>query len=174
MSKRLKASIIFLVAIIIGFFSYQYFITSDNSGKSSKTTSFLPEFSFLTLDNQEFKNGDISKGHYVIFIYFSPDCDHCHYQAQDIKDNIGSLQDVQILFTSNDANENIKLFVSEVELENELNVHFLCDPKKTYYDLFEPGIIPNIFVYDKNHKLLEHFEGQTEVKEILSILGSKD
>jgi len=170
MSKRLKASIIFLVAIIIGFFSYQYFITSDNSGKSSKTTSFLPEFSFLTLDNQEYRNKNIAKEHYLIFIYFNTECDHCHYQAEDIKDNIESLQDVQILFTSNDAIENIKVFASEVELGNEPNVHFLCDPTKSYYDLFEPGIIPNIFVYDKGHKLLEHFEGQTEMKEILSIL----
>ncbi|MBL4654607.1 MAG: redoxin domain-containing protein [Bacteroidia bacterium] len=172
MSNRIKASIFFLVAIIIGFFSFQYFITSNDSGKSSNTNNLLPKFSFYTLDNQEFRNKDIAKKHYVLFIYFNTQCDHCYYQAEDIKDNIESLHDVQILFTSNDVIENIKIFASEVELENEPNVQFLSDPTKSYYDLFEPGIIPNIFVYDKSHKLLEHFEGQTEVKNILSILDA--
>jgi thioredoxin-related protein len=99
-------------------------------------------------------------------MYFNSECDHCQKQASWIANDIEAFKNFEITFISYEEMEAIKSFRDKHNF-NQDNITFVQDSRLTFSDKFGVETFPSILFYTKDGKLINKFEGQTKVKEIL-------
>ncbi len=61
----------------------------------------IPEFSLLKTDGNWLVKQQLTEGKPVVFVYFSPDCQHCKTEAKDLaaaKDSVASFQFIWVSY----------------------------------------------------------------------------
>jgi thiol-disulfide isomerase/thioredoxin len=106
----------------------------------------------------------------IILIYFNSECEHCQYEATEIKKSISLFSKTSILMISSEPIEAIKVFSGQYELSNEPAVTFAKINRDDVYKTFGSVSIPHIFIYGKDHKLVKEFKGETKIEAILKYL----
>lgn len=128
----------------------------------------LPEFFLKKLrkENLTFQNTA------SVFIAFSPDCEHCQYEAKSINERQKDLQNINIvLFTS--LNDSLtKSFSHTYGLDTIKNIHVVSDEKNELHQHFGVKTIPTVFICDAAGKLLKQYNGETKIDAILKTLAS--
>lgn len=164
MSKK-KGLFLVLTLMIIGLLSY--FIARitykyKQRELSMVTVSHIPNFS---------KKSNLIKANTPsVFIAFSPDCEHCQYEAKSINDKQKELQNTNVvLFTSaNDSLTNV--FSHTYGLDTIKNVQVLSDKNDEMHKLFDVKTIPSIFIYNKEGQLVKQYKGETKIDAILKAI----
>jgi peroxiredoxin len=106
----------------------------------------------------------------TVLILFQPDCDHCQHEARAIEENITAFRDHRVYFISSSSMEEIKTFSNDYKLAGIPNVIFGQTSTNSVIDNFGPIQAPSIYIYSHSGKLTKHFNGQTEIGEILKYL----
>lgn len=174
MRKTIRYILILTIAAGLSFMIYKIINKIDEKKQKETQRQVLPDFEFFTLDSVPYRKSDILSGHSILIIYFNPDCDQCDYEAKEIKANINKFYNTQILMISNSISDNIRIFADKFNLTEEPSVRFLMDTKGLYYQIFDARNTPNIFIYNKDHQLLKHYEGQTKIEAILKHLSNEN
>ena len=164
MSKK-KGLFLVLTLMIIGLLCY--FITriaykSKQKELSVVTLSQIPNFSH--------KDNLIKYNTPSVFIAFSPDCEHCQYEAKSINEWQKELQNTNIvLFTS--ANDSLtKAFSYTYGLDTIKNIQVISDKNDEMHKLFAVKTIPSIFIYNKDGQLVKQYKGETKIDAILKAI----
>ena len=173
-----KKTILIIVAIgIVGLLSYLcYNILTKTKEKNAiaEQLQTIPEFEFFTLEQQPFTKADLQPNLNTIFIYFNSDCDFCHYEAQNISDNLDSFKNVQFVFVSTESIEVIQNFSKQYNFYNQQNITFLYDNNSLFSSQFDATSTPYVLIYDKNQQLIKKHKGQLNVKGILRALQQNE
>jgi len=173
-----KKTILIIVAIgIVGLLSYLcYNILTKTKEKNAiaEQLQTIPEFEFFTLEQQPFTKADLKPKLNTIFIYFNSDCDFCHYEAQNISDNLDSFKNEQFVFVSTESIEVIQDFSKQYNFYNQQNITFLYDNISLFSSQFDATSIPYVLIYDKNQQLIKKHKGQLNVKGILRALQQNE
>lgn len=101
--------------------------------------------------------------HYKIVIYFSPTCEHCQYEAQEIRKHIETFGDTQILMISSDDSLSIKKFAADYQLDSLSNVQFLHLPNEQIFETFGSASVPRILIYNQKGNLVKDFKGEVKI-----------
>lgn len=121
--------------------------------------STIPPFRYVTHQRKFITNQDIPVNKPVIMFLFNPTCDHCHKAAQILKENkamFGQSTVVLVTFVSNFAE--LEGFVQSQGLAMEPNFFICAAEEKAITSYFMPNyILPQILVYNKQHKLKKVF-----------------
>lgn len=107
----------------------------------------------------------------MIIILFSPTCEHCQYEAQEIKNHIQDFGDTKIIMVSSDDSISVKKFAVDYQLDNIPNVQFLYLPKEKIFEAFGSTSIPRILIYNREGNLVKDFKGETKIENILKHIG---
>lgn len=173
-----KKTILIIAAItVLGLLSYLgYNIISKTKEKNqiAMHLEIVPEFEFLTLEQQPFNNTNLKPKLNTIFIYFNSECDFCQHEAQSINDNLESFKNVQFLFVSREPIETIQQFSEKYKLNNQQNITFLYDNLDKFSNQFDANSIPYVLIYDQNQNLIKKHKGQLNAKGILRALQEND
>ena len=106
----------------------------------------------------------------TLLIYFNTECEHCQYEADEIKRSIKYFKEKKIVFISS---ENIKS-IDEFSLTRGFNIYpfiyFVKIAPEDVYNTFGSIHAPHIFIYGKDRKLIKEFEGETKIEAILQYL----
>lgn len=115
-------------------------------------------FSILTHKEQLFMSDQIPKQKPFVLMLFNPQCDHCGVAAKGIKEQMADLQDCTfVLMTGNNLLEYIPKFVSQYGIDNIPNMHIGIDNSGADKQLFEYKGIPQVMIYNQEHKLQKTF-----------------
>ncbi|AUS06531.1 peroxiredoxin family protein [Pseudotamlana carrageenivorans] len=174
---RKKTILIVVTITILGLLSYLgYNIISKTKEKNqiAKQLEIVPEFEFLTLEQQPFNNANLKPKLNAIFIYFNSECDSCQHEAQSINDNLENFKNVKFLFVSREPIETIQQFSEKYKLNNQQNITFLYDNLDMFSSRFDANSIPYLLIYNKNQKLIKKHKGQFNAKGILRVLQQND
>ncbi|MFM9840540.1 MAG: peroxiredoxin family protein [Cyclobacteriaceae bacterium] len=106
----------------------------------------------------------------VIIILFNTSCEHCQYEATEIKKSISSFQKASILMVSSEPIKIIKAFSVQYGLDNEPSVTFAKINRDDVFETFGSVSIPHIFIYGKDHRLIKEFKGETKIEAILKYI----
>lgn len=121
--------------------------------------STIPPFRYVTHQRKFITNQDIPVNKPVIMVLFNPTCDHCQKAAQILKDNkalFGQSTVVLVTFVSNFGE--LEGFVQSQGLAMEPNFFICAAEEKAITSYFMPNyILPQILVYNKQHKLKKVF-----------------
>lgn len=128
-----------------------------------------------TLDSLPIVRMDSSKYEFpnpatAVVILFNTTCEHCQYEASEIKKSINSFSQSSILMISSEGIKTIKAFAEQYDLHTEPSVTFAKINPEDHYKTFGSVSIPHIFIYGKDHKLIKEFKGETKIEAILKYL----
>lgn len=106
----------------------------------------------------------------VILVFFSPDCDHCQREAEDIRRHIDAFKDYSLYFISPSPAEEIKTFAITYGLSGYPNVVFARADVAAVVNEMGKVSTPTLCIYSKEKQLVKRFDGETDMDEIVKFL----
>jgi len=165
----MKYSFIYLIVVI-------YFYSCGNSQLEIKLAKIqkLPSFTLLSPDSNSYiDTRNIPEGSPLVFIYFSPDCEHCQRLTQSILDNNTKFKNSKIYLVSNESCEEINKFCAYFKLSKKDNVFVGKDSQYSFYNKYLPTGTPYIVVYNSRKDLKRIYEGDIDVNYLITALKEK-
>jgi peroxiredoxin len=131
----------------------------------------LPQFSFQQILGGNFESPHINNKNSCLIIYFHPECDYCHYEAEQIGLNIDRFYNFQIIMISTASCESVKDFANNYHLLEFDNISVLIDTLDVFHNTFGPNPFPTSFIYNKERKLVKQFKGEVSTEALLKYLN---
>jgi peroxiredoxin len=106
----------------------------------------------------------------TVVVLFQPDCDHCQHEAEEIKANLDRFKNQTMYFVSSSPVDQIVKFSKDYKLNDQRNIYFGATTVQKILDTFGPIAAPSIYIYSESGQLVQKFNGQTPVAEIVQYL----
>ncbi len=148
-------------------------VTTCSSSKKESVTELpvaneLPALQ-LTLLNGEKLLVDSLPGSTVLF-FFSPDCDHCQREAEDIREHLKAFNDYNIYFIAAHDSGQIEAFSKKYRLSGIPNIVFAHAEVPDVVKVMGSIGTPTLYIYSERKQLVKKFENETDVEEIIKFL----
>jgi thioredoxin-related protein len=131
----------------------------------------LPSFCAVSIiNNREFCTG-LLPNNPIVIMFIHPECDFCQEEIKQLRVNQNNLKDIFILLITSSPKEQARDFYINQELSQFTNLQFLSDEDMKISDCFDVNIIPSIFLYNENQKLIHKFKGEIKVETLIRYLS---
>lgn len=153
--------------LLLTCFTYVVAAQQDTSLPAFKRYPVIPGLQLLTLDSTKFTKESIPKKKQVLLMLFSPDCDHCQHEAEQIVANKEALKNTQIVMASTFPLFRLKEFAEKYGLTKMENVAVTKDPYYLLVSFYAIRNFPYLALYNKKGGLIETFEGSVGIDRIM-------
>ena len=168
MRKTLKFTILFLLFAVVGFLIYNVATGYKNKKEAEQRIQTLPNVTFKSITGDSVNLHSFDETKPLIIVYFHPECEHCHYEAEEIGNNATAFKNCQlIMVTADDSIKRVEKFCTTHNLWGVDNIEILFDRENLFKKTFGKAIIPSVYIYDKTQKLKKQFLGETKPKAII-------
>ena len=157
--------------LIISFFSVAAFSQNSEAEELPVYLRFptVPQFTLYNIsDSIAFTREDLKKNTPTVFFVFSPDCDHCQHETENLKKNIKLFKNAQVVMVSYLPWQDIKKFYADYNIANYPQITMARDTKFFFPVFFKVRNLPSIFIYDKKGKFKKALEGSVKMSDIVS------
>jgi thiol-disulfide isomerase/thioredoxin len=136
----------------------------------------VPPFKILKVDSSSyFTKEDLKKHKYTMVMYFSPTCDHCKHQTQDILADSKEFDEVEIVMATNQPFNEMKEFYTYYRIADHPNIKLGRDEKYTFPPFYKNmSSLPYLALYDKKGNLITTFQGNQKTATLMTAFHSKD
>lgn len=143
------------------------FSQSDSTAPVYLRFPTIPQFTvYKAPDSTSFSKNDLEKKKPVVFMIFSPDCEHCQHETEALLANIEKFKGAQIvMITYLPYNEMIQ-FYKNYKIADYPQITMARDTKFFFPVFFKIRNLPSIFVYDKKGDFKKSFEGSVKIDAI--------
>ena len=157
---------------------YTFLFLSGNAVFAQNGNSLLyakfPEVPPFTItkvpDSSIFDKTKLQKNKAVMFVVFSPDCEHCQHEVKEIMAHIKLFKDVQIVMISNLGYHYINTFYKEYNIAKYPGIIMGMDYRYLLGSFFNIPSVPSVFLYNKNGKFVKAFDRNVPVQTIAAAL----
>lgn len=157
----------FLSALLLSF-SMVVFGQKDSILPAYQRYPTLPSLQLLLSDSStRYTKENVPKKKPVLLIFFSPDCEHCQHEAEQLVAQKDAFKNVFVIMATTLPIYKMKEFGEKYGLTRMENVVMGRD---TYYLLpgfYEMRSLPYLALYDKKGALIRTFEGSVGMERIL-------
>ena len=130
----------------------------------------VPPFKILETDSVSlFTKTDLKKNKPVLIILFSPDCDHCKHETEEIIKHMDDLKKVQIIMATMMPFAAMKDFYIKYKLEEFKNIKVGQDFQYILPSFYRVHNLPYLAMYDKKGELLTTFEGTMKIEDLINV-----
>lgn len=162
----MKKTVFSLIALCLAF---TVFAQTDTSQHYFKNPT-IPAFNLIKIpDSSNFTNNQLQKNIPTVLVFFMPDCDHCQDATKNLTAKIDKLKDVQIVMVAGMEFSAVKKFYADYKIADHPNITITRDPTLALPLYYKVHSIPDVYVYDKNGKYLDHFKKTIPVEEIAAL-----
>jgi thiol-disulfide isomerase/thioredoxin len=148
--------------------------TADTtSKKESSTAAYLrfptvPPFKLLAVDSVTlYSKANLPKNKPVLVMLFSPACEHCQLETEQLVRNADDYRKIQIIMASTAPLSEIKEFYNQYKLSTIPGILVGRDVDAILPGFYMLSHFPYHALYDKKGKLLTTFEGSVTMDKIL-------
>lgn len=128
----------------------------------------LPSFELLMPDSVEkFSTYYIPEGRPIVFVYFSPDCDHCVQFTKQMLEHIDDFKKTRIYMMTPMSLTATKEFADKMELDKHKNIKWGKDYKFFFISFYGVKSFPFVAVYNGKKKLIEGFPGHLAIEDVI-------
>ena len=106
----------------------------------------------------------------LILMFFSPTCDHCQHQMEDMIKNMDKLSHYQIVLASYSPMEEMTEFYKNYKLSNYPNIKMGRDNRYLLPPFYDIRSLPYLALYNKKGDLVTTFEGNAKVSKLTDAL----
>ncbi len=128
----------------------------------------LPNMTISFLDGSQMHAKKL-EGNTIIILFF-PDCDHCQREATQIQNNLGRFKNYTLYFVATTPKQEIEKFAMDYKLKNYKNVRFGTITVQEVLSNFGSVATPSLYIYSSEHKLVQTFNGETDIQTILKYI----
>lgn len=139
--------------------------------RKSNLSNRLPNLTFDKLDGSDFNFKSLDKKN-VIIMFFSPDCEFCSEEINDLIKNIEQFRNTIILMISPSDPSILSKFYKEFEINKYENLIILKDNSGQFKKNFGSSSIPTTILYNRNKEKLFKAEGSITSKRIVEIFNN--
>jgi len=162
----MKKAVFTLIAVCMALGAF----AQIDSTKQYFKIPYIPAFNIRKIpDSSSFTNTMLQKGKPVIIVFFDPDCDHCQHATKNFTEKIDKFKDVQIVMVTIYEFSRIKKFYKDYKLANFPNIILTRDALFDLPKYYQVSSLPDVYVYDKNGKLIKHYKQDIPVDEIAGL-----
>ena len=159
----MKLSFVFIMVISLGACHLR------STDKTLSAVSKMPAFKILSIDSSTCIDTKVLNPDYpTIFMYFSPDCEHCQKETTEIIAHQDELRHTKIFLLSTDSLYIIKKFSQYYRLDTIKNIFVGQDFEYSFYKQYLPSETPYLAIYNKKQKLVKIYGGQTDISSIIN------
>ncbi len=157
----MKKTVFTLIAICFGFAA----LAQTDSSQMYFKIPTIPAFNLIKMpDSSSFTNNKMQKDIPTVIIFFAPDCDHCQEATKNLTAKMELLKNVQIVMVAGMEYGIVKKFYADYKLANYPNITVTRDPLFKLPQYYSVHSIPDVYVYDKKGKYLNHFKKDIPVE----------
>jgi len=164
------------ISFLIGVFCFIASIASaqvDSTLPPFKRYPTLPPLQLLLQDSTtKYTKESLPKKKAVVLMLFSPDCEHCQHEAEQIAANKELLKDVQIVMVTGSPIYRIQEFGQRYGLSSMPNVVIAKDPQFFLFSFYGIRYLPFMALYDKKGNLVTAKDGAMKPQDIVALLDS--
>jgi len=154
------------------FFACAFFLFQPLFAQAPKT---IPAFTFDEVyGSGKFNSDKLPRTGYIVLDFYDPGCGHCQKMGAGIAQNLQKLKNVSFYFISMNDKPYVDGFINmhAKALKTAPNVKFLFDSGTQFIEKFSPSNYPSLYVYDaKTRTLVQHLDGEDDVKKLLKTVG---
>ena len=164
--------LILTLSLAFGFFALN---AQTDSLPPYKKFPTVPPLQLLQLDSTTTLTKDmLKKNQPLILMFFSPLCDHCKHQIEEMISRMDDLKKYQIVLASYQEMEDIKGFYKAFDLDKYSNIRIGRDTKFLLVPFYRMNSLPYLALYDKNGNLVTTYEGNVKVDKMLDAFAGKN
>lgn len=153
------------------FFCINGFAQADEEKAVYLRFPTIPQFTvYKAPDSTAFSREDLKKKKEVLFMVFSPDCDHCQHETEELLANIQKFKNTQIVMITYLPYEEMMAFYKKYKIANYPQITMARDTKFFFPVYFKVKNLPSIFLYDKKGNFKKSFEGSVKIDSIAAEL----
>lgn len=130
----------------------------------------LPVFHFYSQDLNQFNARQLKTGVPVCIFYYNAGCDHCQYEATEIRKHIEAFKNIQVIMVSTNTPKETTQFVDHYQLKGYGFITWLYDKDYSFYKWFGQSVTPSVYIYNKQHKLVKEYTGEVKIAAVLQNL----
>ena len=154
-------------------------ITSSNSFAQEKTAETpvylrfptIPQFQLAKAgDSSVYTRDDLKKRVNTLFFLFSPECNHCQHETEEIIKNIKKFKDAQIVMITYFPWEEMMSFYNHYKIANYPQITMARDNNYYFPTFFNMKTFPSTYLYDKKGDFKKSFEGAVNIQDIINEL----
>ena len=159
--KRPFFLVFFLTILIISFGQNQ----PDPPYKRFPT---LPPLKLLLTDSTTiFTEKQLKKDHPMFLMIFSPDCEHCQKETEELIDMIDSFKNIQIVMASFMPVDKIRTFYYNYRLDRFPNIIAGYDMQHILPTYYRISYTPFLAFYDRKGNLIDGIQGALPMNKVL-------
>lgn len=133
----------------------------------------LPPLKLLLTDSTTiFTEKQIKKDHPMFLIIFSPDCEHCQKETEELIDKIDSFKNIQIVMASFMPVDKIRTFYNTYKLDRFSNIIVGYDMQHILPTYYRISYTPFLAFYDKKGNLIEGIQGALPLSKVLEYFNN--
>ncbi len=122
---------------------------------------------YLVLPDSTILTKESLKKQPTLIMYFSPDCDHCLKQMDEMNARMNDFKNIQWILATNQLMEPLIGFIEKYKLANYPNIKAGRDAKFNLPGFYRIKSLPYFALYDKKGNLITTFESNTKVDKLL-------
>jgi thioredoxin-related protein len=153
-----------LLLLVLAFCTQQLMAQTDTPPYKRFPT--LPPFTITQVDSTKLTKEDL-KHQPTIIMFFSPDCDHCKHQWEDMKKAMDRLKKYQIVMATYQPFEMMAEFYKTQQIARFRNIKMGRDEKFFLPPFYQINSLPYLALYDKQGKLITTFEGNVKIDKLV-------
>jgi thioredoxin-related protein len=128
----------------------------------------IPPLKLLLTDSSTiFTDKDLKKNKPLFLILFSPDCEHCQKETEELIEKIDSFKNIQIVMATFRPVSEIKPFYEHYKLSRFSNITVGYDMQRILNTYYRIKFTPFLAFYDKKGNLIEGFQGALPLTKVL-------
>jgi thioredoxin-related protein len=163
-----------LIAAFLLVTSYIDFAQQNPQHPQKQQSPVIPPFHILKVDSSGYyTNTDLKKHHETIIMYFSPECEHCKHQTEDILNDMAKFRNIEIVMATYFPLKEMKEFYDHYEIAKYHNIIMGRDERYSIPSYYILHSFPFLALYDKNGKLITTLEGNQKTATLLDAFNKK-
>ena len=163
----MKKSVLFLISFV---FTATANAQNDSLQAPYKRFPSFPPAKLLLPDGlSHFTKADLPKKKPIMLMVFSPSCEHCQHETEELINNIDKFKDIQIVMTTSMPFDSMLAYREKYRLERFKNIIVAQDTDYFLFTFYQVHNLPFLAFYDKKKELISVFEGGLPMDKILKV-----
>lgn len=133
----------------------------------TKTKNFPPINLLLPDSSTHYTKADLPKDKSVLLVLFSPMCDHCKHETEEMLQHIDDFKETQILMVTSLPFDSMLSFRDHFRLQNYPNITVAHDPHFFLIPYFQLNMMPFLAFYDRKKQLISVHEGSWPIEKVI-------
>ena len=160
----MKTTLLLFISCIISF----TVIAQTQPDPLFKRFPTVPPLKLLLLDSTTvFTDKDLKKNTPLFFMLFSPDCEHCQKETEELIERMQDFKKIQIVMASFITVDKLKPFYEKYELHRFPNITMGYDMQRMLATYYRISSTPFLAFYDKKGNLIEGVQGALPLSKVL-------